>query len=71
MLAELARYLLRAVTARPAEAQVEHIRSGDVDFLFFRAGGSEKLAPRDQEALATVVERIGARAGWTVIADWK
>lgn len=71
MLVELARYLLRAVSPRPGEAHVEHIRSGDVDFLFLRPGGADNLAPKDQEALATVIERVGARAGGTVITDWK
>ncbi len=73
MLAELARYLLRAVTSRPGEVQVEHIKSGQVDFLFLRVPGSEKsaLSARDQEALAQVIETIGARAGQTVIVDWK
>jgi predicted RNA-binding protein YlqC (UPF0109 family) len=73
MLADLARYLLRAVTAQPGEVHVEHVRSGGVDFLFLRLprpdGGG--LAARDREALTTVIEAIGAQAGQTVIVDWK
>ncbi len=72
MLADLARYLLRAVTSRPAEAHVEHVQSGQVDFLFLRASGSDGgLAARDREALAYLVEAIGTRAGRTVIVDWR
>ena len=73
MLADLARYLLRAVTSRPGGVYVEHIRSGDVDFLFLRLTGPDDrgLAARDREALATVIEAIAAQAGQTVIVDWK
>ncbi len=72
MLADLARYLLRAVTSRPGEVHVEHIQSGQVDFLFLRVSGSDGgLAARDRDALATVVETIGTRTGRTVIVDWK
>lgn len=73
MLAELARFLLRAVTSRPAEVHVEHIRSGQVDFLFLRLSGPEGggLAARDRDALAMVIETVGTRAGRTVIVDWK
>lgn len=73
MLADLARYLLRAVIPRPGEIYVEHIRSGQVDFLFLRVPPSagEALAAPDREAVATVIEAIGARAGQTVIVDWR
>lgn len=73
MLADLARYLLRAAISQPGGVYVEHIRSGDVDFLFLRLTGPEGhgLAARDREALATVIEAIAAQAGQTVIVDWK
>jgi len=72
MLADLARYLLRAVTARTGDAHVEHIRSGQVEFLFLRVSGPDGgLAARDREAVVTVIEAVGAQAGQTVIVDWK
>jgi len=73
MPANLARYLLRAVTARPGEVQVDHIQSGPVDFLFLRLSGPDggSLSGRDREALATVIETVGTRGGRTVIVDWK
>ncbi len=73
MLVELARFLLRAVSPRPGEVQVEHIRSGEVEFLFLRLPGGEGggLPARDREAVAYVIEAIGARAGRTVIVDWR
>ncbi len=73
MLADLARYLLRAVTPRPGEVQVDHIQSGQVDFLFLRLPGHERgaLSTRDRDALATIIEAIGARDGRAVIVDWK
>ncbi|MFH1609996.1 MAG: hypothetical protein ABID40_05165 [Candidatus Bipolaricaulota bacterium] len=72
MLADLARYLLRAVTAR-GEVQVDHIQSGQVDFLFLRLSGPDggSLSARDRDALSTVIETVGSRAGRTVIVDWK
>lgn len=73
MLADLARFLLRAVIPRPGEVHVEHIRSGGVDFLFLRVPGAEgeALAARDREALAMVLEAVGAQSGQTVIVDWR
>lgn len=72
MLADLARYLLRAVTSRPVEVHVDHIQSGQVDFLFLRLSGSDGgLAARDRDALATVIETLGGRDGRTLIVDWK
>ncbi|GAB4307696.1 MAG: hypothetical protein Kow0097_07920 [Candidatus Bipolaricaulota bacterium] len=73
MLADLARYLLRAVTSRPGEVEVEHIQSGPVDLLFLRVPGHERdaLTSRDREALCQVIETIGGQAGRTVIVDWK
>jgi len=72
MLADLARYLLRAVTSRPGEVHVEHIQSGQVDFLFLKVSGSEKgLAARDRDALVTVIEAIGGRDDRAAIVDWR
>lgn len=72
MLADLARYLLRAVALRSGEVHVEHVQSGQVDFLFLRISGSEGgLAARDRDALAALVEAIGMRTGRTVIVDWR
>lgn len=73
MLADLARYLLRAVTARPGEVQVDHIQIGPVDFLFLRLSGPDgtSLSARDRDALSTVIETVGSRADRTVIVDWK
>ncbi|MCR4391691.1 MAG: hypothetical protein NUV94_02665 [Candidatus Acetothermia bacterium] len=73
MLAELARYLLRAVSDRPAEVQVDHVWSAHVDFLFLRVPESDqtRLSPRDRDALARVIETVGARTGRTVMVDWR
>ncbi|QAA75985.1 MAG: hypothetical protein BIP78_0217 [Candidatus Bipolaricaulis sibiricus] len=73
MLADLARYLLRAVISRPGEVHVEHVLSGQVDFLFLRLSGHEgsSLSARDREAVASVIEAVGARSGRTVIVDWR
>lgn len=73
MLVELSRYLLRAITSRPAETKVEHIHSGGVDFLFLSVAKADRkaLSDRDKDALVLVLERIGKKLGREVIADWK
>ncbi len=73
MILELSRYLLRAIVTRPGEANVEHLRVGSVDFLFFHAAEVDRknLTERDKEALVLAVERIGKKIGREVIADWR
>lgn len=71
ILIDLARFLLRAVSQRPGEVQVEHIRSEEIDFLFLRLPGGGGLSARDRAALVSVIEAIGARSGRTVIVDWR
>lgn len=71
ILVDLARFLLRAVSQRPGEVQVEHIRSEEIEFLFLRLPGGGGLSARDQAALVSVLETVGARSGRTVIVDWR
>lgn len=73
MLLELSRYLLRAVTSRPADTKVEHIHSGGVDFLFLEVAKPDQraLSERDKDAVVLVLERIGKKLGREVIVDWR
>lgn len=73
MVLELSRYLLRSIVTRPGEADVEHIRVGGVEFLFFRVAkvDQKNLTERDKEALVLVVERVGKKIGREIIADWR
>lgn len=73
MLPELSRYLLRAVALRPAEVQLDHIRSGGVEFLFFRLSPPDqaRLSQRDKEAIQLVLERVASRLNRPLIVDWK
>lgn len=72
MRADLARYLLRAVTSRSGEVHVEHIQSGQVDFLFLKVSGSDQgLAARDRDALVTVIEAMGGKDDRAAIVDWR